>query len=136
MRAALEVLAARTVADLPHSEKARALEDLRTALEAMRRAEGDTLHVGLEADVEFRRTLCRISGNQQLLQSWEQVSGVVRMSIMFAGTERARKNVAASRHQEVIDLIEKNPRDLEVRITAHILDVLNVLDDFDLDLEG
>lgn len=129
VRAALEALAARTVADLPRTEKAEALSDLDEALEVMRRAEGDSLHARLEADVEFHRTLCRVSGNQQLLQSWEQVSGVVRMSIMFAGAEKARKNVAAPQHQEVIDLIESAPSDLEQRMTAHILDVL---DDFDL----
>lgn len=87
--------------------------------------------MGLEADVEFHRILCRVSGNQQLLQSWEQVSGVVRMSIMFAGAEKARRSVATPQHQEVIDLIETAPSDLEQRMTAHILDVL---DDFELEL--
>lgn len=133
VRAALETLAARTAADLPRPEKDRAIEALSRALDVMREAEDKSLHTSLEADVEFHRTLCRVSGNQPLLQSWEQISGVVRMSIMFAGAERARKNVAAPRHQEVIDLIEKNPRDLEARMTAHILDVL---DDFDLDLDA
>src|SRR5690625_4333583 len=130
VRASLETLAARTIADLPTPEKKNALAELSRALDAMREAEEDSLHTSLEADVEFHRTLCRVSGNQPLLQSWEQISGVVRMSIMFAGAERARRNVAAQRHQEVIDVIDTVPDDLEQRMTAHILDVL---EDFDLD---
>ncbi|MFC7465678.1 GntR family transcriptional regulator [Brachybacterium sp. GCM10030252] len=130
VRAALETLAARTAAELPRSEKVTALSELERALEAMRAAEGESLHASLEADVEFHRTLCRVSGNESLLQSWEQISGVVRMSIMFAGAERARRNVAAPRHQEVIDLVAENPDDLEKRMNAHILDVL---EDFELD---
>jgi DNA-binding GntR family transcriptional regulator len=133
VRAALEALAARTIAELPRAEKQLALAALHRALDVMREAEGGSLHAGLEADVDFHRTLCAVSGNQPLLQSWEQISGVVRMSIMFAGAERAKKNVAVARHHEVFELIETNPRDLEARMTAHILDVL---DDFDLELEG
>ncbi|GAA1488124.1 GntR family transcriptional regulator [Brachybacterium sacelli] len=132
VRASLETLAVQTAADLPRPERDAALSALRGALEAMREAEGGSLHASLEADVEFHRTLCRVSGNQPLLQSWEQISGVVRMSIMFAGAEKARQNVAADRHHEVIDLIETSPSDLEARMRAHIL---QVLEDFDLALQ-
>lgn len=132
VRAALESLAARTIAELPAPAKDSALRSLEKALEAMSAAEDESLHVRLEADVEFHRTLCRASGNEQLLKTWEQISGVVRMSIMFAGVERARQNVAVARHREVTTLLRESPRDLEVRMTAHILDVL---DDFDLELD-
>lgn len=132
VRAALESLAARTIADLPEAAKRRALQALETALTTMAAAEAESLHVRLEADVEFHRTLCRESGNEQLLKSWEQISGVVRMSIMFAGVDKARQNVAVARHREVTALLQENPHDLEARMTQHILDVL---DDFELGLE-
>ena len=132
VRAALEALAARTVAELPPDAKKRALVELEAGLDTMAAAESDSLHVRLEADVEFHRTLCRVSGNAQLLKSWEQISGVVLMSIMYAGVEKARQNVAAPRHREVTALIRENSEDLDVRMTAHIL---NVLHDFELDLE-
>lgn len=130
VRAALESLAARTVAELPSSAKESAVKALDRALEAMDAAEGESLHERLEADVEFHRTLCRVSGNDQLLKSWEQISGAVRMSIMFAGVDRAQQNVAAIRHREVIEKLEENPRDLEAWMAAHILDVLG---DFELE---
>jgi len=130
VRAALESLAARTIADMPGTEKHTALSALRVALDAMGAAEDASLHERLEADVEFHRTLCRASANEQLLKSWEQISGVVRMSIMFAGVDRARQNVAVDRHRVVTSMLEENPPDLEARMTAHILDVL---DDFELE---
>ena len=130
VRAALESLAARTIAELPAAEKRSALKALERALEAMGAAETESLHVRVEADVEFHRTLCRVTGNEQLLKTWEQISGVVRMSIMFAGVDKARQNVAVPRHREVTTMIQENPRDLETRMTKHILDVL---DDFELD---
>ena len=132
VRAALESLAARTVADLPATAKKSAMKALEAALEAMAAAEDESLHARLEADVEFHRTLCRVSGNEQLLKTWEQISGVVRMSIMFAGVEKAQQNVAVPRHREVTDMIRENPRDLEAQMTAHILRVLR---DFELDVE-
>ena len=132
VRAALESLAARTIAELPAPAKNSALTALEKALEVMAAAEDESLHVRLEADVEFHRTLCRASGNEQLLKTWEQIAGVVRMSIMYAGAERAQRNVAVARHREVTELLRENPRDLEARMTAHILDVL---DDFELELE-
>ena len=132
VRAALESLAARTIAELPAPAKNSALTALEKALEVMEAAEDESLHVRLEADVEFHRTLCRASGNEQLLKTWEQIAGVVRMSIMYAGAERAQRNVAVARHREVTELLRENPRDLEARMTAHILDVL---DDFELELE-
>lgn len=132
VRAALESLAARTIADLPVTAKSSAMKALEAALEAMAAAEDESLHARLEADVEFHRTLCRVSGNQQLLKTWEQISGVVRMSIMFAGVDKAQQNVAVARHREVTELLQESPRDLEARMTAHILDVL---DDFELELE-
>lgn len=124
VRAALESLAARTIAELPAPAKNSALQALDRALGAMALAEDGSLHERLEADVEFHRTLCRASENEQLLKTWEQISGVVRMSIMFAGVDKARQNVAAARHRDVVTKIEENPRDLEAWMTAHILDVL------------
>lgn len=132
VRAALESLAARTIVELPAPAKDSALKALEKALAAMAAAEDESLHVRLEADVEFHRTLCRASGNEQLLKTWEQISGVVRMSIMFAGVDKAQQNVAVARHREVTELLQESPRDLEARMTAHILDVL---DDFELELE-
>ena len=124
MRAALEALAARLVVELPEEEKDQAIRDLEDALAVMADAEGDSLVTSLEADVDFHRTLCRVSGNAALLQSWEQLAGVVAMSIMVAGRSRARVNTSAQRHREVIDVIVGGGPEVERRITEHVVAVL------------
>ncbi len=53
------------------------------------------------------------------------------MSIMNAGPQRARSNMSADRHYEIIDILTRNPPDLEARVHAHIL---AVLEDFELDV--
>lgn len=130
VRAALESLAARTITELPETARGRALKNLEHALDAMAATENGPMHERLEADVEFHRTLCTASGNAPLLRSWEQISGIVRMSIMYAGAEKASVNTSVPRHREVIEMIRECPDGLEARMTAHILDVLA---DFDLE---
>ncbi|WP_418606727.1 GntR family transcriptional regulator [Georgenia sp. SUBG003] len=129
VRAALESLAARTVAGLPEPERTEALSRLNDALAELRSAESESLPASIEADLTFHRTLCEVSGNVPLLQTWTHLENVLRMSIMNAGAERARTNMSADRHTEVIELIAANSPDLEARMRSHILAVLG---DFDL----
>ena len=60
----------------------------------------------IEADLEFHRTLCRLSENDTLLHAWEQLEGSVRMSIMFGGYERGVRNMDVARHFKLVDTIE------------------------------
>jgi DNA-binding FadR family transcriptional regulator len=60
----------------------------------------------IEADLRFHRSLCQLSGNETLLHSWSSLEGSIRMSIMFAGVERAVKNMDAKRHSDIVDAIE------------------------------
>ncbi len=104
VRAALESLAVRTLCELP--DRATVIASLRSAVDAMAAAAEASLEERIESDLEFHRTLCRLTGNETLLHSWESLEGSIRMSIMFAGIERAVKNMSVDRHHDIVAAIE------------------------------
>jgi len=110
VRAALESLAARTLCELP--DRAQVTASLRTAIEAMAAAAQGSLEERIESDLEFHRTMCRLTGNETLLHSWESLDGSIRMSIMFAGVERAVSNMSVDRHYEIVTAIESGDASL------------------------
>ncbi|MGM9472012.1 GntR family transcriptional regulator [Pseudarthrobacter sp. YS3] len=104
VRAALESLAARTLCELP--DRQLVSDKLRAAIDAMTAAENGSMQERVESDLEFHRTLCRLTGNETLLHSWESLEGSIRMSIMFAGQDRGIKNMSVDRHNEIVNAIE------------------------------
>ena len=104
VRAALESLAARTLCELP--DRDYAIRSLRTAIGEMEAATHGTLEERIETDMEFHRTLCRLTGNEPLLHTWESLEGSIRMSIMFAGVDKGVKNMSVDRHHEIVAAIE------------------------------
>lgn len=110
VRAALESLAARTLCELP--DRVQVTASLRTAIEAMAAAAQGSLEERIESDLEFHRTMCRLTGNETLLHSWESLEGSIRMSIMFAGVERAVSNMSVDRHYDIVTAIESGDASL------------------------
>ena len=104
VRAALESLAARTLCELP--DRQHVITSLRSATDAMKAAEKESLQQRVESDLEFHRTLCRLTGNETLLHTWESLEGSIRMSIMFAGLEKGVKNMSVDRHHDIVAAIE------------------------------
>jgi len=104
VRCALESLAARDLCARQDREGSTAA--LRAAVEEMVRRENDSVDERIEADLDFHRTLCRLSGNDTLLHSWTSLEGSIRMSIMWAGLERAVTNMNARRHLDIVEAIE------------------------------
>lgn len=104
VRAALESLAARTLCELQNRQ--HVTESLHAAIDTMTVTVDGTLEERIESDLEFHRTLCRLTGNQTLLHSWESLEGSIRMSIMFAGREKAVSNMSVDRHKEIVDAID------------------------------
>ena len=104
VRAALESLAARTLCELP--ERQQVISSLRAAIDAMDAATKGSLEERIESDLEFHRTMCRLTGNETLLHSWESLEGSIRMSIMFAGLEKGVKNMSVDRHHDIVAAIE------------------------------
>jgi DNA-binding GntR family transcriptional regulator len=116
VRAALESLAARTLCELP--DRQRVIDSLRAAIDAMEAATHGTLEERVESDLEFHRTMCRLTGNETLLHSWESLEGSIRMSIMFAGLEKGVKNMSVARHHDIVAAIETGDASL-ARKTIH-----------------
>jgi DNA-binding GntR family transcriptional regulator len=104
VRAALESLAARTLCELP--DRAQAVGTLHRKIDVMEAAQDASLAERIESDMEFHRTLCRLTGNETLLHSWTSLEGSIRMSIMFAGLEKGVKNMSVDRHRDIIVAIE------------------------------
>jgi DNA-binding GntR family transcriptional regulator len=104
VRAALESLAARELSSRPG--RAEATTALRQAVDDMDRWAASNLEDRIEADLRFHRTMCQLTGNETLLHQWTSLEGSIRMSIMFAGVDRAIKNMDAKRHLEIVDAIE------------------------------
>ncbi|WP_255769783.1 GntR family transcriptional regulator [Pseudarthrobacter sulfonivorans] len=104
VRAALESLAARTLCELP--DRQQAIAALKSAIDAMAAAEKAGMQERVESDLEFHRTLCRLTGNETLLHSWESLEGSIRMSIMFAGQEKGVRNMSTDRHYDIVAAIE------------------------------
>jgi DNA-binding GntR family transcriptional regulator len=89
VRAALEAMAARALAQ--RADRAEGTAELRSLLHTMSEARADVdLEGRIEADLNFHRGLCRLTGNDTLMHTWESLEGSIRMSIMFARTAPLR----------------------------------------------
>jgi DNA-binding GntR family transcriptional regulator len=104
VRAALESLAAQELASLDN--RSDAVSALRHAVDEMDKWAASNLEDRIEADLRFHRTMCQLTGNETLLHQWSSLEGSIRMSIMFAGVDRAIKNMNAKRHHDIVDAIE------------------------------
>ncbi|CDO31675.1 GntR family transcriptional regulator [Mycolicibacterium porcinum] len=104
VRGALESLAAGELAS--REDRGDAVSALRAAVADMERWAASNLEDRIEADLKFHRTMCHLSGNETLLHVWSSLEGSIRMSIMYAGVDRALKNMDAKRHLDIVDAIE------------------------------
>ncbi|MEW2501391.1 GntR family transcriptional regulator [Amycolatopsis sp. CA-161197] len=103
VRLGLETIAARRLCERP--DRSSVVTELTDRLERLRRPE--SLAADLDADLEFHGTMCRLSGNQLLLQSWEGISSLARITMLAAGPDSARANMAYDRHAPIVDLIAR-----------------------------
>jgi DNA-binding GntR family transcriptional regulator len=125
VRAALEGLAAFIVSGLP--DLAGAVKKLQAALDALEAASGSINHM-VEVDLAFHRLLCELTGNTTLVRTWEALAGSIRMSIMFAGTDKAVTNMSVPRHQQVIDAIATgDPHTARTAVDQHMREAANNL---------
>jgi DNA-binding FadR family transcriptional regulator len=75
----------------------------------------------VEVDLAFHRLLCELTGNFTLVRTWEALAGSIRMSIMFAGSEKAVANMSVPRHQQVVDAIATgDPNTARVAVDVHM----------------
>ncbi len=116
VRAALESMAAHELAARP--DRTEAVATLRGAVDDMDRWAEANLEDRIEADLRFHRTMCQLTGNETLLHQWMSLEGSIRMSIMFAGVDRAIKNMNAKRHYDIVDAIESGDATLAAATVA------------------
>ena len=126
VRAALESLAAGELA--ARQDRADVVAELRRAVAEMERWAASNLEDRIEADLKFHRTMCHLSGNETLLHSWSSLEGSIRMSIMYAGVDRALKNMDVKRHSDIVDAIESgDPDAAETAMRDHMASAAQVL---------
>jgi DNA-binding FadR family transcriptional regulator len=102
-------LAARELA--AKADRVEAVAALRRLVDDMDRSAASNLEDRIEADLLFHCAMCQLSGNETLLHQWTSLEGSIRMSIMFAGVDRAMKNMNAKRHHDIVDAIESGDGD-------------------------
>jgi len=118
VRSALEGLAAALLCKM--SNRKAVVRQLQTALDALAAATG-SINDMVEIDLQFHRTLCTLTGNTALLRSWEGIAGSIRMSIMFAGTDRALSNMSVPRHQVLVDAVAAgDPNKARIAVEEHM----------------
>ena len=103
VRAALEALAARTLAEDP--ERGKAISALRAAADRMSAAENESLDIRMRADLDFHRELCGLTGNATLVRAWSALESSILMSITRSGIERAVQNMDVPRHLQIVEAI-------------------------------
>lgn len=103
VRAALESLAVRTLSSAENG--GAAVKVLRERVEAMQQVTDRALEERIEADLEFHRSLCQLTGNAMLMHSWGALEGSIRMSFMWAGGDRAVSNMRVEPHVHIVDVI-------------------------------
>lgn len=119
VRAALESLAARSLSLT--EDRQSAVAELRAAVRQMTDAADADLEERIEADLNFHRTLCRLTDNAMLLHSWLGIEGTIRMSIMWAGRDRAVGNMHVDRHTALVDAIDAGDATAAAQsMTAHM----------------
>jgi DNA-binding GntR family transcriptional regulator len=128
VRAALESLAAQDLAS--REDRSAAVAELRKAVADMEKWAASNLEDRIEADLKFHRTMCHLTGNDTLLHSWSSLEGSIRMSIMFAGVDRALKNMDTKRHSCIVDAIESGDGDkAAATVREHMAGAATVLVD-------
>ena len=103
---------------------------LRDAVAGMERWAASNLEDRIEADLKFHRTMCLLTGNETLLHQWSSLEGSIRMSIMYAGVDRALKNMDVKRHSDMVDAIESGEGDTAAAaVRSHMAGAAAVLID-------
>jgi DNA-binding GntR family transcriptional regulator len=109
VRAALEGLAVSEIIASP--ERDAAVTALRAALERFADTDGD-FATRLEADLDFHLQLCRLSGNDMLVEAWRYLEGRIRVTIMNCeSVDTPISMMARARHLPIVEAIARGDVD-------------------------
>jgi len=105
VRAALEGLAVSEIIASPDREQA--VETLHPALEKLADTDAD-FATRLEADLDFHLQLCRLSGNDMLVETWRYLEGRIRVTIMNCeSVDTPVSMMARARHLPIVEAIAR-----------------------------
>ena len=104
VRAALEALAARTLAESPERDQAvdRRCGRRQIACSPLRASHSTS---GCGQTSTSIANMCRLTGNETLVRAWSALEGSILMSITRSGIERAVQNMDVPRHLQIVDAI-------------------------------
>jgi len=105
VRAALEGLAVAEIIASPQRDTA--IAGLREALARLSDTDGD-FATRLEADLDFHLQLCRLSGNDMLVEAWRYLEGRIRVTIMNCeSVDTPTSMMAKARHAPIVEAIAR-----------------------------
>lgn len=118
VRYALESLACEEICAF--ADRSDAVVVLRERLDALNAAEEFAARV--RADLAFHETLCELSGNATLLQSWQRVAGLARAALTSGGLDVAVANMSIDRHMPLVDILTEGDPDAARRFLREHMD--------------
>jgi DNA-binding GntR family transcriptional regulator len=103
VRASLEGLAARQIVSSGDSHAAT--NSLRRALTRLTDREADFAGL-VDADLGFHLLLCQLSGNSMLVDTWRNLEGRIRVTIMNCESDGVPTMMSEDRHTPIVEAIE------------------------------
>lgn len=113
VRAALEGLAATEILASP--ERDASVTTLREALPRLADS-GSDFAAKLEADLGFHLLLCQLSGNSMLVDTWRNLEGRIRVTIMNYESDGTPSMMSQDRHAPIVDALESGDGPTAVRV--------------------
>lgn len=105
VRELLEGGAVRTLGGLGPRDRVRAVVALRAAYGELAAAATESNVTRINAELRFHETICVLSGNQLLLQVWQELRPVIQL-MLHCVPESVLSNVTVDDHLQLIDAIE------------------------------
>lgn len=126
VRGALEAMAARELTQ--RDDRGEIVQTLRTAVARLAAAGSGPVEERLTADMDFHREMCRLTGNETLLQAWTALESSIQMSVTNSGIERAVHNMNVDRHLAIVDAIDAgDPLQAGLTVEQHMQHAAEVL---------
>lgn len=119
VRALLEGGAAGVLAGLRTRDRRRAVSALRSAYAQLREAEAISVAARIDAELRFHEVICALSGNQLLLQLWQDLRPVIQL-MLHCVPEPVLAGISVEDHLELIEAIERgDPAEATSVVAGH-----------------
>lgn len=109
VRASLESLAASIIHQSAQRGEKQAV--LRKLLDNFQQFDESALLEVMDYDLKFHRTLCQLSDNNYLVDSWRRIEGPLRVAIVYGGSKLARHNMTKKEHEPFVSALDADQRD-------------------------